>query len=107
MLSTNNEQTERRTEYAGKRIPVRRELLNLTRNKSSQELANLLHTHFDSYVLIEENCTKCQGCVAICPTGALKTETTEETPMIEQLLCTGCGLCQEFCLGGALTIQHD
>jgi ferredoxin len=27
--------------------------------------------------------------------------------MIEQLLCTGCGLCQEFCLGGALTIQHD
>lgn len=105
ILSTHNEQTERRTNYADKRVPIRRELLNRTRNKLSQELALQLGKHFDSNVAIEESCTKCQGCVAICPTGALKTELAEEMPMCEQLLCTGCGLCSEFCLDSAVRIS--
>ncbi len=106
ILSTNNDQTERRTSYAEKRVPIRRELLNSTRSKLSQELAVQIQKHFDSCVSFYETCTRCQGCVAICPTGALKTEVADETPLFEQLQCTGCGLCQEFCLDGALTIQH-
>jgi Pyruvate/2-oxoacid:ferredoxin oxidoreductase delta subunit len=107
ILSAHNEQTERRTDYAGKRLPIRRELLNRTRNQLSQELVIQIRKHFDSCVSFDETCTRCQGCVAICPTGALKTETDNETPILEQLLCTGCGVCQEFCLDGALTIQHE
>ncbi len=104
ILSAHNEQTERRTNYAGKRMPIRRELLNGTRNQLSQELVVQLGKHFDSYVSFEETCTRCQGCVAICPTGALKTEADNETPVFEQLLCTGCGLCCEFCMDGAVRV---
>ena len=105
ILSTHNEQTERRTNYAEKRVPIRRELLNRTRNRLSQKLVGQIQKHFDSCVSFDENCTRCQGCVAICPTGALKTELAEETPSFEQLLCTGCGLCREFCLDSAVQIS--
>lgn len=104
VLSSTNEQAERRTEYAGKRLPYRRELLNSTRNKLSQELKDRIQEHFDSRASFDETCTRCRGCVAICPTGALRTEAIEETPVFDQLLCTGCGLCREFCLDQALRI---
>ncbi len=104
ILSTHNEQTERRTNYAEKRVPIRRELLNRTRNKLSPELAVQLRKHFDTCVLFTNRCTKCQGCVAICPTGALNTLTNEEIPAFDQLQCTGCELCREFCLDGAVQI---
>lgn len=104
ILNANNEQTEHRTEYAGKRVPFRRELLNSTRNKLSRELGVQIQNHFDSCVLFYDTCTRCHGCVAICPTGALQTEDNEETPIIEQLQCTGCGLCQEFCIDGGIII---
>lgn len=105
LSTTHNEQAERRSEYAGKRVPLRRELLNKTRSKISGEFSGLLGKHFDSCVSFEENCTKCQGCVAICPTGALKADLPDTFPIIEHLLCTGCGLCREFCLDGAIRVS--
>jgi len=104
IISTHNEQTERRTNYTEKRVPIRRELLNRTRNKLSPELVVHLQKHFDSFVSFDETCTRCQGCVAICPTGALWSEADNEIPILRQLLCTGCGLCCEFCLDGAVRI---
>ena len=101
ILSPDNEQTGQRTDYAGKRLPVRRQLLNSTRNKLSPELEIRIRKHFDSYISFDETCTTCQGCVAICPTGALQTESSDMPPVFDQLLCTGCGLCREFCLDGA------
>lgn len=103
ILSSHNEQTEYQTNYAGKRVPTRRELLNGTRITLSEKLSIQIRKHFDSCVSFDETCTKCQGCVAICPTGALKTEVYEEAPIFRQLLCTGCGLCREFCLDGSLS----
>ena len=105
MLSSNVIQIERHSEYAGKRLPIRRELLNSTRNKLSSELIVRLHNHFDSCVTCDDTCTKCHGCVAICPTGALQTNGPESSPVFDQLLCTGCGLCREFCLDGAVRIH--
>ena len=104
IMTATGEQSEQHTPYGEKRQPKRRELLNLTRNKLSQELGVQIRKNFDSCVSFDENCTKCQGCVAICPTGALKTEVAEDPPIFEQLLCTGCGLCCEFCLDGAVRI---
>ena len=102
ILSINDEPTERRADYAGKRVPIRRELLNSIRIKPSRELLGQIQKHFDVCVTFSEACTMCQGCVAICPTGALKTEAEDGTPFFEQLLCSGCGLCSEFCLDGAV-----
>lgn len=105
MLSATNEKREQRTEYAGKRAPNRRVLLNSTRSKLSQDLLSRVQKHFDFSISHENSCTKCQGCVAICPTGALKTDDGEELPVFDQLICTGCGLCREFCLDQALRIS--
>ena len=105
ILSTSNEPSERRTEYAGKRVPIKRELLNRTRKILPQDLVVQIQKHFDSCISFDDNCTKCQACVAICPTGALKTELAEESPIFDQLICTGCGLCREFCLDSAVRIS--
>ncbi|MDD2733237.1 MAG: 4Fe-4S binding protein [Desulfuromonadaceae bacterium] len=105
ILSANNEPTERRTEYAGKRLPVRRELLNNSRNKLPQELVVRIQKHFDVRATISEVCTMCQGCVAICPTGALNTGESDVPPAFDHVRCTGCQLCAEFCLDAALHIH--
>ena len=70
----------------------------------SPELEVRIKKNFDTALSFAETCTSCQGCVAICPTGALKTVTGAATPAFAQLLCTGCGLCREFCLDGAVRI---
>jgi ferredoxin len=105
ILSSNNEQTELRTDYSRKRLPIRRALLNSTRNRLSMELLSQLQKSFDSYVSFNENCINCQGCVAICPTGALKTKQGDILPEFDHMLCTGCGLCREFCMDEALRIS--
>jgi ferredoxin len=88
-------------EYGRKRLPYRRRLLNLTRDRLSPE-STRIHRSFDALITIDENCSRCHGCVAICPTGALKTEQPDDQPLFDQSACTGCGLCHEFCLDNAL-----
>jgi len=105
ILTTQNEQSERQTEYAVKRVPTRRKLLNSIRYNLDQESEERIRRNFDSCISFDEHCTRCQGCVAICPTGALKTVTSDDLPAFEQPHCTGCGLCREFCLDGALHIR--
>lgn len=107
ILSTTNEVSEHRAEYAGKRLPLRREILNRISNKLSPAMKNLLRKNFDSGASFNDNCTACQGCVAICPTGAIQTEQSDTLPVFDRLLCTGCGLCAEFCLESALRISHE
>jgi formate hydrogenlyase subunit 6/NADH:ubiquinone oxidoreductase subunit I len=60
---------------------------------------------FDVHAHFHDSCTACQACVAICPIGALRTEQTDVPPVFDQLLCTGCRLCEEFCLESALQIS--
>lgn len=107
LLSTTIEQAPRRTEYAGKRLPIRKELLQKTRSNLSPELEVRMRRHFDSCVSFDDTCTRCQGCAAICPTGALKAGLADSPPVFNQLHCTGCGLCREFCLEGALRITEE
>jgi len=106
ILSTRIEPPELRTEYGGKRLPVRRELLNRSRKSFNQELAVRVGAHFDFAISFTDSCTSCHGCVAICPTGALKAGEAGMPPAFDPQLCTGCGLCREFCLDGALQIAQ-
>ena len=105
IVSSTSEQTAKQTPYGEKRLPARRELLNRIRKDLSPEVAPCALVHFDSQADFNDNCTACQACVSICPTGALQTEPIDASPIFDRLLCTGCGLCAEFCLDGALRIS--
>lgn len=107
ILFPRNEQGQQRSEYGEKRLPIRRELLNRIRHTISPEGEVRIQKHFDSFVSFDNNCTSCQGCVAICPTGALQTESSDLPPSFKHLLCTGCGLCSEFCLDGAVELHPE
>lgn len=104
VLSSTDEQAERRTEYAGKRLPARRALLAEIRKSLSPAKEERVRQRFDYTVSFDSNCTACQGCVAICPTGALQIEDPEKNPAFNVALCTGCGLCGEFCMDGAVKV---
>lgn len=104
VLFPRNEQGQQRSKYGKKRLPLRRELLNRIRQTISPE-GDQIRKNFDSLVSFADNCTSCQGCVAICPTGALQTKSSETPPVFDHLLCTGCGLCSEFCLDGAVQVH--
>lgn len=106
ILSAGSEQPELRREYAGKRVPVRRELLNRTLGRLSPEQDTLVRAHYCHQVVFSDNCTSCQGCVAICPTGALLADSPEDPPRFDRQRCTGCGLCMEFCLDDAVKLAR-
>lgn len=89
--------------YGDKRVPQRRELLNRTRSSLPEELQAAVK-QFDHSIRFNTACSACQGCVAICPTGALISNGQEEHPAFLQDRCTGCGLCVEFCLDQAIRV---
>jgi len=107
ILSTQNEQSVHRSDYAGKRISVRRLLLNGVREHASPDLVTSIQRRFDTCITIDGNCSACHGCVAICPCGALSTVDSDALPAFNPLPCSGCGLCAEFCLDGAVQITNS
>lgn len=92
-----------RCSYGDKRLPQRRELLNRTRSSLPEELEAAAR-QFDHKITFNAACCACQGCAAICPTGALVSTGQEEHPAFLQEQCTGCGLCVEFCLDQAISL---
>lgn len=106
ILSTTNTKNRQYTGYAEKRLPERRELLNSIRIKLPLSMRVHFTERFDSIASFNGNCTACQGCVAICPTGALQTERPDTNPVFDHMLCTGCNICEEFCLDDALKIER-
>jgi len=102
VITATTDQSEHRSDYAEKRVPLRRLLLNRTINGLTPVLQELVHSRFDSSISFTPACTTCQGCAAICPAGALLTKSQETNPLFLPERCTGCGLCVEFCLDGAL-----
>jgi formate hydrogenlyase subunit 6/NADH:ubiquinone oxidoreductase subunit I len=104
ILSSTSASSELRREYALKRLPVRRELLNRTVERLPAEMGILVRDRYDHQITISGSCTACQGCVAICPSGALFTDSLGEQPQFERQRCTGCRLCVEFCLDGAVKL---
>lgn len=59
-------------------------------------------------IRVTDNCTLCPLCKGICPTGAIKIEKVdkEKTLVIDNTLCSGCGLCITFCKKDALRLQR-
>lgn len=106
VLSASSEQMEKRSDYTSKRLPARRELLKRVLETTGRATTETLQKQFFGSICLNENCTACHGCVAICPTGALsaKEEQADTPPAFEAARCTACGLCVEFCLDEAIRL---
>lgn len=104
VMNSTTEPVEQSCSYGDKRLPQRRELLNQTISKRSADLQEHINRPFSHQITFSPDCTACQGCVAICPTGALTTTDRAQHPDFKQDHCTGCGLCVEFCLDQAISL---
>lgn len=59
-------------------------------------------------MVLTEACTLCPLCTGMCPTGALKrvrSNNAGKTLSFTPLLCSECGLCEDFCPRKAITIS--
>ena len=57
---------------------------------------------------VTDTCSVCPLCKGICPTGAIKIDKVnqEKTLVVDNTLCSGCGLCVTFCKIDALRLQR-
>lgn len=64
-------------------------------------------------VIIEDSClafndTLCRACVDVCPLQGTAIELKRERPVVHEEVCTGCGLCVQYCMAaneGAVFIR--
>lgn len=104
VMQASTKTAECNSSYGDKRLPQRRELLNRLRSSLPEELQATAAKQFDHSIRFSAACCACQGCAAVCPTGALVSTGQEEHPAFLQEQCTGCGLCVEFCLDQAISL---
>lgn len=90
--------------YADKVVPLRRRLLEEVRSTADVTVGRRVSELLETRLVIDDRCTRCMGCVAICPTGALFAKDQGSPPRFDPGRCTGCGLCTLFCLDGAIEI---
>ncbi len=90
-------------DYSSKRISKRCSLLEAALQRVTPDQARILGDDLRFRMELSESCDGCFGCVAACPTGAL--ESSSHAPRFNEVACTGCGLCVEFCLEDAIRIR--
>jgi ferredoxin len=60
---------------------------------------------FTSQKFVDKNCTNCQICYRICPTGALSSDGKFSLIRFDAMLCVKCRLCHEVCEPEAIQLQ--
>ena len=60
---------------------------------------------FTSQKFVDENCTNCQICYRICPTGALSSNGKFSLINFDAMLCVKCRLCHEVCEPNSIQLQ--
>lgn len=60
---------------------------------------------FTSQKFVDENCTNCQICYRICPTGALSSDKKFSLIHFDAMLCVKCRLCHDVCEPDAIQLQ--
>jgi ferredoxin len=93
--------------YSDKALPARRESLNRSFSVLPQDMRQGLLEHYYYDIEVDETCDDCFACVGMCPTGALKSAEEEPDTMLffNSSLCTGCGLCESFCMKDAIHLK--
>ncbi|MBI5440867.1 MAG: 4Fe-4S binding protein [Deltaproteobacteria bacterium] len=97
------------TSYSEKSLSARRRLLLGALPRLTEEARRQVEETFSFTVAFDATCDGCLSCARACPTGALcdpGDERQEDSPpRFETDKCTGCGLCEEFCLSGAVRVS--
>ena len=93
---------ENSSRNTGRRLPAKRKLLNESPFFNSSNFPTSLYPQ----MLLSEECTFCPRCTGMCPTGALKIARSKNDKILTfaPVLCSECGLCEEFCKKKAITI---
>jgi heterodisulfide reductase subunit A len=60
--------------------------------------------------IVDDLCVGCQGCIEICPYGAISYDEEKGKCTINAILCKGCGGCAATCPSGSIRLEgfrHD
>jgi heterodisulfide reductase subunit A len=52
--------------------------------------------------VVEEECSGCKTCVALCPYTAISHDEEKKVAVINEVLCKGCGVCVAACPSGSI-----
>lgn len=87
-----------------KRTLVRLTVQHLYNHSGAQQsdLPMPIGSPFGSVAIDEANCTLCQSCAGICPTGALSASAEIPKLLFQESLCYQCGLCVTVCPESAI-----
>jgi ferredoxin len=92
-----------------KNIPDKRKILFTTLKQAgvpdSFEVLAEEDISFTSQKFVDENCTNCQICYRICPTGALSSDGKFSLIHFDAMLCIKCRLCHDVCEPDAIQLQ--
>lgn len=92
----------------GRRVPTKVRILESVINDADPEELEGLENLCSHRLAINDGCTLCPRCTAICPTGALKLHRSKPKGQLRFIAvhCSGCGLCVSFCKTRALSLSH-
>ena len=92
-----------------KQLPDKRKILftmlKHTDRPESYEVLAEEDVSFVSQKFVDENCTNCQICYRICPTGALSSNGKFSLIYFDAMLCVKCHLCHDVCEPDAIGLQ--
>jgi len=92
-----------------KHLPDKRKILftmlKHTDKPESYEVLAEEDVSFVSQKFVDENCTNCQICYRICPTGALSSNGKFSLIHFDAMLCVKCHLCHDACEPDAIHLQ--
>lgn len=92
-----------------KNVPDKRKILLTTLKRvdvpDAFEVLSEEDITFTSQKFVDENCTNCQICYRICPTGALSSDGKFSLINFDAMLCVKCRLCHEVCEPDAIQLQ--
>jgi ferredoxin len=92
-----------------KNLPNKRKILFTTLKRAGiPDVFEVLpeeEVSFTSQKFVDENCTNCQICYRICPTGALSSNGKFSLIHFDAMLCVKCRLCHDVCEPDAIHLQ--
>lgn len=107
-LLGDEDHAEVRHAYSTKTVPVKRELLNRALRVLPEETRKALLMNYYYTVVVADSCNDCFACIGMCPTGALRIEGQgdDRDLVFSTSLCSGCGLCESFCMSGSVALVN-